>query len=167
MAANALGDGVEIGEFAIFGRRGPFDVMDGDVGAEFGEPLGHEVVRHAPYQRFNDDAVAADIPARLEADLGVPETHPLGGFHIVLVELAGGDLLPMPDLARLGPADLRLVGKETGDLGHAHQLLVEQVHGSRQVSVEVALQLAEALQRRLVEADERQAFGKFGSLLLR
>jgi hypothetical protein len=36
-----LRDDAEIGGLAIFGRRGPVDVVDGDIGAEFGEPLRH------------------------------------------------------------------------------------------------------------------------------
>ena len=44
MPRDLVRDRVEIGRLAILGRRGPGQVVDRDIGAELGQPLGH----HAP-----------------------------------------------------------------------------------------------------------------------
>ena len=68
VALDLLGDDAEIGGLAIFRRRRPVDVVNRDIGAELGEPLGHDAPE--PAARAGDEGgLAAEF-------LG----HALGSF---------------------------------------------------------------------------------------
>ena len=61
---SSLGHRAEIGELAVFRRRRPVEVVDGDVGAVLGQPLGHHPAEAA--SRAGDEGnLAAEFPAHL------------------------------------------------------------------------------------------------------
>jgi hypothetical protein len=60
----------------------------------------------------HDKRIAADIPARLQADAGMGAADGSNTIHIALVEIAARKIAPMFLLALLGVAHMGLVGEE-------------------------------------------------------
>jgi hypothetical protein len=126
------------------------------------EPLGPGLADDGLDQVVEDDGVAADVPARLQADAGMREADRAHFGHVALVEGAGADRRPVVDLGTLGPRHVRVVLEEALDLGRCAQALVELVEASRQLPIDDPLQLADALAALAVELHELHAGVEIG-----
>ena len=107
---------------------------------------------------LQDQRIAADIPARLEAEAGMRAADRRDGIDIIRVELRRGDQLPMLDLAPLGALDMRLAGKEPCRLGRGTRLAVEGVERAVERGGDCRQRPQQRLALAGVEIDEPEAF---------
>ncbi len=101
----SLGHDGEIGRLAIFGGRGPMDVVDRDVGAEFGQTFGHHAPEAAPGSR-HESRLAGEFLGHASLLIGVQaERAHVGGAAADHGEFVLGDrgvLALLPGRAEIG-----------------------------------------------------------------
>ncbi|MNT71858.1 hypothetical protein D3C72_2103940 [compost metagenome] len=91
------------------------------------------------------DRVAADIPARLQADPGMNRADRADLRHIVGAEVSLGYVRPVVHLRALGAADMLVGAEEATYVGCLAQLRIELVEPLGQFPVDQRLQAADAL----------------------
>ena len=122
-----------------------------------GQRFSHHIVDQPLDQRFKDHAIAANVPARFQPDFGVTQANARAGREIGIVELAGRNRLPVPDLLGLGAIHLRLAIKELGHGRHRGNLGVEFVERERQMHIHMVLHAGQRGACALIEPDEVEA----------
>nr|WP_162484855.1 hypothetical protein [Devosia soli] len=91
--------------------------------------LAHEVTCKLCDQRFDDDAVAPNIPTWFEPDLRMAQANASAGLDIRCVELARSDRKPMTELTGLSSVHLIRAREEPRDRWDRCKLLVEEGQG--------------------------------------
>ncbi|MEJ0048530.1 MAG: hypothetical protein WDN04_22275 [Rhodospirillales bacterium] len=108
-------------------------------------------------QRFQHQAVAGDVPARLQADAGVGGADAGGADEIRIIESAVEQLLPMLRLADPQPGHALGAAEQGSKRRHLAEKAVEPVGDLRQRAFDHMLQRAQAAARRRVYAQRAQA----------
>ena len=108
-------------------------------------------------QSGDDEAVAADVPARLEAEAVMGFADAGDRLDVAVVELAGDDVGPVLDLHLLGVPHHRLVGEEFLRLRRRGDADVEIVEHQRQNAGDQGLHFAQRGAHAFIDADEGQS----------
>ncbi len=124
------------------------------------EPLGPSVGHDGLDQVIENDCVAADVPARLQADARMRETDGADLGDVAIVEVAGADGRPVIGLCALGPRHVGFVLEEVPHLRGCAQLAVELVEASGQLAVDERLEGTDALAALGIELHELHAIGE-------
>ena len=111
---------------------------------------------------FEDECIAADIPAGLQADAGVGLPHARHAIDVIVSVLPGGDQAPVLFLPGLSMRDVRLVLEEAGRMRVTGDLVIEGVECATQYPADERLDAGEAAQLRGVETDELQSVLEIG-----
>jgi hypothetical protein len=108
-------------------------------------------------QVLQDEGVAADIPARFQADPGMDLADLGDGIQVGLVKAGGGDLVPMRELLVSGAGHFLRVGEEVHGLGPGLDFRVQRVQRQRQGGQQHRLQRAEPAEESFVHIRKGEA----------
>ena len=133
-----------------------------DLGADIRRRPAAEPARRAIEQRgdqlVDQEGVAADVPARLQAEraVGAPDLGDRGG--IGLVERRLGDQRPVLHLPPAGVLHAGGRGEQLRHLRRTANVLIELVERARHAGLDHRLQLAQMPARLRIDAHERHTF---------
>jgi hypothetical protein len=121
------------------------------------QALGPLLANDGPDQVVGDEGVAADVPARLQADARVGLADGADGPLIILGELGLGDDVPVGLLAPAGRGDVGIVPEVPAGLRRAPDLVVEARQGLGDFRLDQRAQGAQGSAGAGAQSHERRA----------